>query len=58
MSKPIFIGKYRNKEIVCDCTYFEDSKYAVADKIITTSGSGEEVCRVGADSKEKAKEGL
>ena len=58
MSKPIFIGKYRNKEIVCDCFYFEDNKYAVAEKIVSKSGTGKEVCRVGADSKEQAKEEL
>jgi len=32
MSKPTVIGKYRIKGIAYHCHYFEDEKYAVAEK--------------------------
>ena len=56
MSKPTTIGKYRIKGIAYHCHYFEDVKYAVAEK--TGYTTGQEVCRVSAESEEQAKEDL
>ncbi len=58
MSKPIVIGKYRIKWIAYHCFFFEDEQYAVAEKTGGTIGSGKEVCRVSADSEERAKEDI
>ncbi len=56
MSKPTAIGTYRIKGIDYQCYYLEHVKFAVAEK--TGYTTGEEVCRVNAESEEQAKEDI
>jgi hypothetical protein len=58
MNKPTVIGKYRIKGIAYNCYYFEDVQYALAEKAANKIGSGYEVCRISADSKQQAKKRL
>ncbi len=56
MSQPITIGKYRIEGVAYHCFFFKDVQYAVAEKAGNTTG--EEVCRVDANSEQQAKEEL
>ncbi len=58
MNQPITIGKYRIEGAEYDCFFFKDGHYAVAEKAGHRIGSGEEVCRVDANSEQQAKEEL
>ena len=60
MNQPITIGRYRIKGVAYHCFFLKEVQYAVAEKTGSEIGfgSGEEVCRVYADSKQQAKEEL
>jgi hypothetical protein len=52
------IGIYRIKEERYHCFYFQNGKYAVAEKTVGSIGTGQQVCRVKADSTQGAKQAL
>ncbi len=56
--KPITVGTYRIKGVAYSCFFLKDVQEAVAEKAGSKSGSGEEVCRVDANSRQQAEEEL